>query len=231
MTNKQRRAQRRMKAKEKRRRDVRRAVAVNMQSVRSGQHADAREEMPRFEVDLNRTWYVVRTLPRWAARAAEQIRSIGVPVFEAREAVRLVSDIGKVRVALVPVLNRLLFVGIEDGSGELKWVEEHPGVYDDHTTYRCGGVMRAPSGVPMTIPAIEMQNFADAITGYGGDVVRARKILFVIGQSVVVEDGPFASFHGTVEEVDAERERLKVAVDIFGRATPVELDFKQVRAA
>lgn len=222
---------RRMKAKEKRRQNVRKATAVNMQTVRAGQHTAARQELPRFEVDHDRTWYVVRTLPRWSARAAEQIRGIGVPVFEAREAVRLVSEIGKVRTALVPVLNRLLFVGVVSGSGELKRVEEHPGVYDDHTTYRRGGVMRSPGGMQMTISAEDMQNFADAITGDGGDADRARKVLFEIGQAVVVEDGPFASFNATVEEIDDARERIKVAVEIFGRSTPVELDFKQVRAA
>lgn len=230
MTNKQRRAMRRTKAKEKRRQSVRKATAVNMQTVRAGQHTAARQEMPRFEVDADRTWYVVRTLPRWAARAAEQIRSIGVPVFEARESVRLVSEIGKVRVALVPVLNRLLFVGVVDGH-ELRRVERHPGVYDDYTTYQRGGVMRSAGGMQMTISAEDMQNFADAITGNGGDVARARKVLFDIGQAVVVEDGPFASFSARVEEIDAARERIKVAVEIFGRDTPVELDFKQVRAA
>ncbi len=82
---------------------------------------------------------------------------------------------------------------------------------------------------PMPVPQKEVDRIRGVIEE--GEVRPRSTITFEVGESVRVTDGPFASFSGVVEEVDEETERVKVAVSIFGRATPVELEFTQVEKA
>ncbi|MEJ8475567.1 transcription termination/antitermination protein NusG [Roseibium algae] len=79
---------------------------------------------------------------------------------------------------------------------------------------------------PMPIPEKEALRIINQVQE-GVDRPKSS-VTFEVGEQVRVSDGPFASFSGLVEEVDDERARLKVAVSIFGRATPVELEFAQV---
>ena len=79
---------------------------------------------------------------------------------------------------------------------------------------------------PVPLRKTEAERILDQIKEGVESVVPT--ITFEVGETVKVSDGPFASFNGIVEEVDADRSRLKVAVSIFGRATPVELEYTQV---
>lgn len=83
-----------------------------------------------------------------------------------------------------------------------------------------------PQGRPMPMRDAEVQAILGRVAE--GEETPRTLIHFEVGEKVKVSDGPFEDFDGMIEEVDDENQRLKVSVSIFGRETPVELEFTQV---
>jgi transcriptional antiterminator NusG len=89
-----------------------------------------------------------------------------------------------------------------------------------------------PNGKPQAISDGEAARMLNSKEEAAANAPKQQiKVDYEIGDSVKVLDGPFASFNGIVEELDFDRSRVKVSVSIFGRATPVELEFEQVERA
>lgn len=93
-------------------------------------------------------------------------------------------------------------------------------------TPKVSGFLGAGGNKPVPISEAEAQRILRQVQE-GVDRPRPS-VIYDIGEEVKVTDGPFASFNGFVEEIDEDKAKLKVSVSIFGRATPVELDFNQV---
>ena len=82
------------------------------------------------------------------------------------------------------------------------------------------------AGSPVPVPEKEIDKIMGRIKE--GSLAPEPKVSFDIGEQVKVCEGPFSSFNGLVEEVDEEKSRLKVSVSIFGRPTPIDLEYNQV---
>jgi transcriptional antiterminator NusG len=169
-------------------------------------------------------WYVVNTYSGYENRAKknleERIRSLGKGEFfseilvPTETVVELVK--GKRKTSQRKIFPGYILVKMELNEETWHIVKDTPKI----TGFAGDGTK------PIPISGKEVEGILSQMKE---GVSKAKpKVSFSIGDSVRVIDGPFANFIGTIEEVKPEKRKLKVLVSIFGRATPVELDFIQV---
>lgn len=202
-----------------------------------------------------REWLAVEALPLSGARCASALRAAGLPVFEAREKVRAVAENGKARVAMVPIMRRVMFVGLR-GWSDMRLIEECRHVWRvfsvtvegldwvprEHYRQSLFEAEIVGDRTMPFIPGAAMQEFADHVSGYKrfdkrsglSHIVTEMDLvssLFSKGDQVRVKEGPFASFPGVVQAHDPKTDRYTVGVSIFGRITEVPCEENQLEAA
>jgi transcriptional antiterminator NusG len=172
-------------------------------------------------------WYVVHTYSGYEAKVKsaieEKIKSVGKDDFfgeiliPSEKVVEVVKGVKK-------TAQRKFFPGYILVNMELTDETWHLIVDIPKVTGFVGG-----SSNPPAITEAELNKIVQQMEE--GAVKAKPKVLFENGESVRVMDGPFTNFTGVVEDVNPDKGKLKVLVSIFGRATPVELDFVQVEKA
>ena len=173
---------------------------------------------------MSARWYIVHTYSNFEKKAAEEIkRQAQIQGLE-----DLIEDV------MVPTEKIVEVRRGQRVSAERKFLPGYILVKVDLTDEAYHLIKNVPkvtgflgqNNKPMPL----RQNEVDRILSQVQEGAERPKssITFEIGEQVRVADGPFTSFNGVIEEVDEDRSRVKVAVSIFGRATPVELEFTQV---
>jgi len=169
-------------------------------------------------------WYSVSVLSNFEKKIAEQIRTA------AAEA-ELENEIEKV---LVPTEEVIEVRRGKKVTAERRFMPGYVLVHmemSDEAYHLINSINRVtgflgPQGRPMPMRDAEVNAILNRVQE--GEEAPRTLISFEVGEKVKVNEGPFEDFDGMVEEVDDENQRLKVTVSIFGRATPVELEFTQV---
>jgi transcriptional antiterminator NusG len=188
--------------------------------------SEASPMAPSANPDLR--WYVVHAYSGME-KAAER------NILERISRSGMQSKFGRI---LVPVEE---VVEIKNGQRKTTERKFFPGyvlvemIMDDETwhlvkhTNKVTGFVGGGKTRPSPISEAEVQKIVSQMQE--GTEKPRHKVEFVVGEYVRVKEGPFADFNGSVEEVNYEKSKVRVAVTIFGRATPVELEFSQVEKA
>jgi transcriptional antiterminator NusG len=198
------------------------AAPVEPETAQAGDGAAA-EPMPPLEDD-NKRWYIIHTYSGFENKVAESLRSRG-------EAFGFADKIGQILIPTEEVVElrngkkvtskRLLYPGYVLVQMEMNDELWHAVKNTPRVTGFVGG---GNSPVPLTSDEVNSILYRQQTSAE-----RPRpKLTFEKSETVRIIDGPFTNFSGKVDEVNSERNTLRVLVTIFGRATPVELDFLQV---
>jgi transcriptional antiterminator NusG len=194
-------------------------------SDESAEHQSGEVTLTESGNAMAKKWYVVHTYSGYEhkAKAAleERVRSL-----------KMQDKIGEI---LVPV-ERVVELG-KGGQRKTSSRKFFPGYIfvnmelDDETWHVIKNTPKVTGFVghatmPPEVPDTELRGITQQMQE--GALKPKPKVLFEVGEAVKVVDGPFQDFNGTVEEVRAEKGKVRVLISIFGRATPVELDFVQV---
>ena len=177
----------------------------------------------------NARWYVVQTASNYEKRVQmlirEQILLQGMQAFVEDELIPM-EPVVEVKKGQKVSAERKFFPGyvlIKCNMTDDVW---HLIRHTPHVT----AFMGADRGrKPLPITAAEAERIMNQVE-HGAEKPRSL-VSYEVGENVRVMEGPFANFQGVVETVDEDKERLTVSVSIFGRATPIELDFSQVEKA
>ncbi len=173
---------------------------------------------------MAKRWYSVSVLSNFEKKIAEQIRQAvidGGLEEEFGEVLVPTEEVIEVRRGKKVTSERRFMPGYVLVQMEMS----NRGYHLVSSINRVTGFL-GPQGKPMPMRDAEVNAILNRVEE--GEIAPRNLIRFEIGEKVKVTDGPFDGFDGMVEEVDEPHNRLKVTVSIFGRATPVELEFTQV---
>lgn len=173
---------------------------------------------------MAKRWYSVSVLSNFEKKVAESIRQsvIDKGMEEAIEEVLVpTEEVIEVRRGKKVTAERRFMPGYVLVRMEMS----DEGYHLVNSTNRVTGFL-GPQGRPMPMRDAEVNAILNRVQE--GEEAPRLEISFEVGEQVKVNDGPFEDFDGLVEEVDEENQRLKVTVSIFGRETPVELEYTQV---
>ncbi|MEJ6395630.1 transcription termination/antitermination protein NusG [Gymnodinialimonas sp. 2305UL16-5] len=173
---------------------------------------------------MAKRWYSVSVLSNFEKRIAEQIRTAVAEKGledEIEEVLVPEEDVIEIRRGKKVTVPRRFMPGYVLVRMELTDSAYHA----VNSIPRVTGFL-GPQGRPMPMKDEEVNSILNRVEE--GEATPRSTITFEVGEKVKVNDGPFEDFDGMVEEVDEENQRLKVTVSIFGRATPVELEYTQV---